>query len=68
MRGESIPVMANGRWIDEDTYLVTLRFTTTPFSWTLTSKFQGEAVTLKVSANVSFGPTKYPKLSGRQEK
>jgi len=39
----------------------------TPFHITLTVKFNGDQMTLDSEANVAFGPTKRPQLTGRIE-
>jgi CubicO group peptidase (beta-lactamase class C family) len=58
-------VKAQGKWIDGNTYVITLRYFLTPFSWTITSKFAEKTVTLRAVTNVSFGPTKLPRLFGK---
>jgi CubicO group peptidase (beta-lactamase class C family) len=67
MRAAQNPVMANGRWIDGNTFVINLRFNTTPFSWTITCQFHGDTLALRAKTNVSFGPTKLPRLLGYQE-
>ena len=42
--GSSRPAAASGAWIDEQTYQIKLRYTETPFGFTLTSRFDGEQV------------------------
>lgn len=58
-------VAASGAWTDEDTYTIKLCFYETPFCPTLTCKFDGEQLTYKFTANVSFGPVERPQLIGK---
>ncbi len=60
-----MPVVAAGAWTAADTYLVQLRYYSTPFSRTLTCRFDGDTVTVDARLNVSFGPLEQPQLVGR---
>jgi hypothetical protein len=46
----------SGAWTAEDTYTVLLNFNETPFMPTLTFRFSGDTLLLRVSDNVAFGP------------
>jgi CubicO group peptidase (beta-lactamase class C family) len=59
------PVGAACTWTAEDTFLVTAQLYETPFSYTMTCKFDGSEVTVDVSYNVAFGPVQNPTLVGR---
>lgn len=63
--GKSRPAAATGAWIDEQTFVFKLRFTETPFGFTLTSRFSEERVLLDHKDNVSFGSTERSRLEGR---
>jgi CubicO group peptidase (beta-lactamase class C family) len=63
--GEEAPVLANGIWVDENVYRLVLRFNRTPFHWTLRCVFNPDTVAVYIETNVSFGPTKPPRLWGR---
>ncbi|GAB3605919.1 hypothetical protein GCM10027413_13280 [Conyzicola nivalis] len=60
------PVAAAGAWADDDSYVVTLFLTTTPFSLTLVFDFRDDEVTLTIEQNVSFGPTRLLHTVGRR--
>lgn len=63
------PVSASGAWTDEDTYVMRLCFTETPFSPTVTCRFEGDGkdsrLLLDYCANVAFGPRERPQLVAR---
>lgn len=59
-------VAASGAWTDENTYTVKLCFYETPFCPTLAFRFDGEQLTYKFTANVSFGPLERPELVGKR--
>lgn len=61
------PVAARGAWPSDDTFVAVLCFYETPYCLTLTCRFTGDAVQYNCRANVSFGPTQRPELSGRRE-
>ena len=65
--GES-PIAAAGAWADDDSYLATVYFTTTPFAVSLAFDFRGDEVTVNVEQNVSFGPRQLVHTAGRIEK
>jgi len=58
-------VTASGAWTADDTFTVKLVLTQTPFSSTLTLKFDGERLIFNAQHNVAFGPTKLPELIGQ---
>lgn len=60
------PVAASGAWVADDTYVIKQYFDETPFLNTTTLHFAGDQVTYQGRLNVSFGPTEFPKLVGRQ--
>lgn len=62
------PVAASGAWVTDDTYVIKSYFYQTPFCNTTTLHFAGDQVTYQGHINVSFGPTEFPQLVGRQEK
>lgn len=66
MFGESRPVAAHFAWIANDHLLLTLRFYTTPFCWTISARFGEDQLKLDVQTNVSFGPLQLPSLVGRK--
>ena len=61
------PIAAAGAWADDDSYVATVYFTTTPFAVTFAFDFRADAVTLTVEQNVSFGPTQLLHTVGRAE-
>lgn len=58
------PVTTGGAWIAEDTYVIKIQYTRTPYSWTVKCQFSGEKIILRASTNVSFEPVKIPSLTG----
>jgi beta-lactamase family protein len=54
-------------WPTEDICVLKLCAYETPFHTTLTLKFNDDQMTLDSEANVAFGPTKRPQLTGRME-
>lgn len=58
------PVTSVAAWKDENTFIMRLRFTQTPFNWIINCQFRGDSVILRAVTNVSFGPTKMPRLIG----
>ncbi len=54
-------------WLDGDTCTIKLCAVSTPFQFLLTLKFSGSEVTLDTEANVAFGKTKQPQLTGHAE-
>ena len=63
--GRPRPIAAQSVWTAEDTYVLTLWLTETPFSLTLTARFEDDRVSLQTRQNVSFGPTERPAQEGR---
>ncbi len=61
------PVAASGGWTADDTFTAKLCFYETPYLFTLRLKFLGREVQCDCEANVSFGPTKDPQLTGRAQ-
>jgi CubicO group peptidase (beta-lactamase class C family) len=64
-RGGQQPVAAAGAWVSEDTYLLKLYYTATPFCVTMTCRFVEDRLLFDFALNVSFGPTEFPRLEGR---
>lgn len=60
------PVAVSGAWVTDDTYVIKSYFYQTPFCNTTTLHFAGDQVTYQGHINVSFGPTAFPQLVGRQ--
>jgi len=56
---------AAGAWTDEQTFELRLRYTNTPFGFTLISHFAADRVSLDYRENVGFGPTERPRLAGK---
>jgi CubicO group peptidase (beta-lactamase class C family) len=56
---------AVGTWTDEQTFELRLRYTNTPFGFTLTSHFTPEGVAVNYRENVGFAATERPSLEGR---
>jgi hypothetical protein len=61
------PVAASGAWTSDDTFAARLCLYETPFIITIRLKFSGQELQCNSEANVSFGPTKEPQLTGRAE-
>ncbi len=64
-----LPFMAtryavSGAWTGDDTYTIRLRFTETPFYFTIISRFSGNTVQINADINVFFYPIRY-QLVGR---
>jgi CubicO group peptidase (beta-lactamase class C family) len=58
-------VAASGAWTADSTFRVKLVAPETPFYSTLDFRFDGDRLVLDAEQNVSFGPTKLPRLEGR---
>jgi CubicO group peptidase (beta-lactamase class C family) len=65
--GSAQPVAASGAWTAPDTYTARLWMYESPFQWTLTLRFEGDALHLDVEQNVGFGQAagKHPTVVGR---
>lgn len=61
------PTAGTFAWQADDTCVIKLCAYETPFQTTFTLKFEGDQMTLNSEANVAFGPTKQPQLTGRAE-
>ncbi len=61
------PVAASGAWTADDTFTARLCLYETPHIITIRLKFSGQELQCNSEANVSFGPTKEPQLTGRAE-
>lgn len=61
------PVAASGAWTANDTFTAKLCFYETPFIITIRLKFSGQELQCNSEANVGFGPTQEPQLTGRAE-
>jgi len=59
------PMAATGAWTAEDTFTARLCFYETPYVLTVTLRFAGHDLVYNAEANVGFGPTKQPQLTGR---
>jgi hypothetical protein len=57
-------VAASGAWTADDVFTVELALCETPFHSMLTFRFEGDRLVLDSEHNVSFGPTKLPRLVG----
>jgi hypothetical protein len=58
-------VAASGAWTTPDTFKVKIAAYETPFSSTLSLRFDGDRLRLDSEHNVAFGPTKLPPLVGQ---
>jgi len=58
-------VAASGAWTADSVFRVKLVAPETPFYSTLDFRFDGDRVVLEGEQNVSFGPTKLPRLEGK---
>jgi CubicO group peptidase (beta-lactamase class C family) len=65
--GPEQPVAASGAWTANDTFTAKLCFYETPVIVTLRLKFAGRELQYNAEANVGFGPTKEPQLTGRAD-
>jgi hypothetical protein len=61
------PVAASGAWTASDTFTAKLCFYETPYILTVRLRFIGDELQFNAEANVGFGPTKEPQLTGRAE-
>ncbi|MET0556597.1 MAG: serine hydrolase domain-containing protein [Vicinamibacteria bacterium] len=61
------PVAASGAWTAHDTYTARLWMYESPFQWTLTLRFEGDALHVDVEQNVGHGTSagKHPTVVGR---
>lgn len=59
-------VAASGVWKAEDTFELTLCQYETPFTATITCRFEGDKLFYDFKSNVSLGPTERPQLVGKQ--
>jgi CubicO group peptidase (beta-lactamase class C family) len=62
---EQPQVAASGAWTADSVFRVKLVAQETPFYSTMDFRFDGDRVVLESEHNVSFGPTKLPRLEGR---
>jgi len=60
-------IAGSAAWTSEDTLTVKVAATETPFYQTVRLRFQGQEVTREAEANVGFGQTRQPSLTGRSE-
>lgn len=60
-------VVASGVWTDAATFTVVVRRTETPFYHTLAFRFDGDAVTVDLTVNVTFDPDHEVRLVARAE-
>ncbi|MCL5279170.1 MAG: beta-lactamase family protein [Planctomycetes bacterium] len=61
------PIAASGAWTTDDTFTAKLCLYETPFIITIRLKFSGQELQCNSEANVGFGPTREPQLTGRAE-
>ncbi len=61
------PAAACGAWTEDDTFTAKLCLYHTPYVFTVRLKFAGQELRYDAEANVAFGPTKQPQLTGRLE-
>jgi CubicO group peptidase (beta-lactamase class C family) len=61
------PVAAGGAWTAADTFTAQLCFYETPFVVTIRLQFSGRELQCSAEANVGFGPTREPPLTGHAE-
>ncbi len=59
------PMAASGAWTEDDTFTAKLCLYETPYVFTIRLKFAGQELQYNAEANVSFGATKEPQLTGR---
>jgi CubicO group peptidase (beta-lactamase class C family) len=57
-------ICSSGTWVAEDTFQLTMCHTETPHVLTFRFRFGKDRVFVDASVNVSFGPTKLPRLIG----
>jgi len=60
-------VAVSGAWSSPDTFKLAICSYETPCCGTITCRFAGDEMTYDLAANVSFGPTQAPTLTGRAE-
>jgi hypothetical protein len=58
------PVALSGAWTSDSVFTVKLLAPETPYYSTMTFRFDGDRLLLDAEHNVSFGPTKLPRLEG----
>jgi hypothetical protein len=58
-------IAASGAWTADDVFSIKLALYETPYAATLTFQFDGNRLLLDTEYNVSFGPTKQPRLVGQ---
>jgi hypothetical protein len=58
-------IATSGAWTADDVFTLKLALTETPYGATLTFQFDGDRLLLDTEYNVSFGPTKQPRLIGQ---
>jgi len=59
------PVAASGAWTETDTFAAKLCLYETPYTVTVRLKFTGRELQYNAQANVAFGPTRQPQLTGQ---
>ena len=60
-----IEIAASGAWTADSVFTLKLIAPQTPFYSTLTFRFTGDRLVLDSEHNVSFGPTRLPRLEGQ---
>lgn len=61
-----LPTAAVGGWTDAETFTAKLCYYETPFVTTLKIRFTGQDAVIDADANVGFGRTKQPTLTGKE--
>ncbi len=61
------PVAASGAWASDDTLVIKVCASETPFYSTIRLRFEGDRLTRDAEMNVGFGPGKQPQLVGTAE-
>ncbi len=61
------PMAATGAWTADGTFTGKLCFYETPYVYTIRLTFAGQELQYNAEANVAFGPTQQPQLTGRAE-
>lgn len=71
-KGESLfdersrqPAAVSGGWTDPSTYTFRVYFYESPFCAHYVCHFDGDGLTVDTSINVAFGPTEWPRLTGK---
>jgi hypothetical protein len=63
--GNDDPVAASASWTSDTTWVGLIWLTATPFRYRIELTIDGDAASLSITSNVSFGSTELAQLSGR---